>query len=158
MAIPKSKSKGNNADASHQAAQSIFPRINFLLRHCRQEQNFDTLDRSKRELLITLITSFYLNLARNKNNRDFLLKLELFRSLSDLMHQGPAGQETLQTNKTALCYTNTIFSKLLKFEQSRISCMEEGGYRLFISILQSDKNKHLFLETLDCVKLFLMKR
>ena len=116
MAIPKSKSKGNNADASHQAAQSIFPRINFLLRHCKQEQNFDTLDKSKRELLITLITSFYLNLARNKNNRDFLLKLELFRSLSDLMHQGAPGQETLQTNKTALCYTNTIFSKLLKFE------------------------------------------
>ena len=156
MAIPKSKNKGNNADASHQAAQSIFPRINFLLRHCKQDQNFDTLDKSKRELLITLITSFYLNLARNKNNRDFLLKLELFRSLSDLMHQGAS--PTLETNKTALCYTNTIFSKLLKFEQSRISCMEEGGYRLFISILQGEHNEHLFLETLDCVKLFLMKR
>ena len=50
---------------------------------------------SKRELLITLITSFYLNLARNKNNRDFLLKLNLFQSLSDLMHgAGPNDANT----------------------------------------------------------------
>lgn len=36
--------------------------------------------------------------------------------------------------------------------------MNEEGYRLFISILQDDENKHLFLETLDCIKLFLMTR
>ena len=125
---------------------------------------------SKRELLITLITSFYLNLARNKNNRDFLLKLNLFQSLSDLMHgAGPNDantkfgyqnypQQTLQVNKTALCYTNSIFSKLLKYQQSRINCMNEKGYELFISILKDKENKHLFLETLDCIKLFLMTR
>ena len=61
-------------------------------------------------------------------------------------------------NKTALCYTNTIFSKLLKYQQSRINCMNEGGYELFISILQDEENKHLFLETLDSIKLFLMTR
>ena len=57
------------------------------------------LENNKRELLVTLITSFYLNLARNKVNRDFLLKLELFRSLSDLMlHRAPNGLQTLQNN------------------------------------------------------------
>ena len=61
-------------------------------------------------------------------------------------------------NKTALCYTNTIFSKLLKYQQSRINCMNEGGYKLFISILKDPENKHLFLEALDCIKLFLMTR
>ena len=51
------------------------------------------IENGKRELLVTLITSFYLNLARNKNNRVFLLKLELFRSLSEMMlHKAPNGQ------------------------------------------------------------------
>ena len=81
------------------------------MKHCKQDPNSEKIDSSKRELLITLITSFYLNLARNKNNRDFLLKLELFRNLSNLMLEEPDGIE----NKTALCYTNTIFSKLLKY-------------------------------------------
>lgn len=54
------------------------------------------MENGKRELLVTLITSFYLNLARNKNNRVFLLKLELFRSLSEMMlHKAPNGQQTL---------------------------------------------------------------
>ena len=61
-------------------------------------------------------------------------------------------------NKTALCYTNTIFSKLLKYHQSRQSCIEEGGHILFIKILQDPDNKNLYLETLDTIKLFLTKR
>ena len=36
--------------------------------------------------------------------------------------------------------------------------MNEEGYRLFISILKDNDNKHLFLEALDCIKLFLMTR
>jgi len=85
--------------------------------------------------------------------------MELFRSLTELMlHRGPQGRQTLQMNQTALCYTNTIFSKLLKFQQSRVNCMSEEGYKLFIAILKHEDNKHLFLESLDCIKLFLMTR
>lgn len=36
--------------------------------------------------------------------------------------------------------------------------MNEEGYKLFISILKHEDNKHLFLESLDCIKLFLMTR
>ena len=36
--------------------------------------------------------------------------------------------------------------------------MREGGQNLFISILKDEDNKHLFLETLDSIKLFLMTR
>ena len=75
-----------------------------------------------------------------------------------MLHKGPDGRRTLEINKTALCYTNSIFSKLLKYENSRVNCMQEEGYKLFISLLQDDDNKHLFLESLDCIKLFLMKR
>ena len=61
------KRTGLGADsATSQTTQSIFPRIKYLLQYCKQNQNFDKVDSSKRELLITLITSFYLNLARNK--------------------------------------------------------------------------------------------
>lgn len=34
---------------------------------------------------MTLITSFYLNLARNEDNIPFLLRLELFKKLNVLM-------------------------------------------------------------------------
>jgi hypothetical protein len=61
-------------------------------------------------------------------------------------------------NKTALCYTNTIFAKLLKYHESRWRCIEEGGHILFIKILQDQSNINLFLETLDTIKLFLTKR
>jgi hypothetical protein len=62
-------------------------------------------------------------------------------------------------DSTALCYTNTIFSKLLKNNKSLTFCVDEKGYELFISILQSSgTNKHLFLETLDSIKLFLSRR
>jgi len=37
--------------------------------------------------------------------------------------------------------------------------VEEEGYELFISILKgAQPNRHLFLETLDSIKLFLSKR
>ena len=37
--------------------------------------------------------------------------------------------------------------------------MDEDGYKLFIEILRGQQqNKHLFLETLDSIKLFLSKR
>ena len=58
-----------------------------------------------------------------------------------------------------MCYTNTIFSKLLKDPQSLGFCVDEDGYKLFIEILRGQQqNKHLFLETLDSIKLFLSKR
>ena len=84
---------------------------------------------------MTLITSFYLNLARNDDNRDFLLNLGLFKKLNDLMESDISPDKRVFQNKTALCYTNTIFSKLLKWHESRKYCIDEGGYRLFISIL-----------------------
>ena len=37
-------------------------------------------------------------------------------------------------------------------------CIKEEGHQLFIEILKNDKNKHLFLETLDSIKLFLARR
>ena len=61
-------------------------------------------------------------------------------------------------SNTALCYTNTIFAKLLKYSQSRNHCIKEGGHNLFIQILKNKNNKHLFLETLDSIKLFLARR
>jgi len=133
---------------------SIFSRINFLLE--AQEKKGDNKHEHKGELLITLITSFYLNLARNEENVPFLLSLNLFKRLNKLMtstmkHLAGEGEST------SLCYTNTIFSKLLKNASSREQCIKEGGYQLFISILQS-KNTHLFLETLDSIKLFLTRR
>lgn len=71
-------------------------------------------------------------------------------------------QTSLRNNSvdnTALCYTNTIFSKLLKNPQSMAFCVEEEGYKLFIEILKGQQNnKHLFLETLDSIKLFLSRR
>ena len=116
----------------------------------RQEQ----LD--KQALIVTLITSFYLNLARNETNINYLLNLNLFKRLNSLM------QSNIQNNSidnTALCYTNTIFSKLLKNPKSLGFCVEEEGYKLFIDILRGQQqNKHLFLETLDSIKLFLSKR
>jgi hypothetical protein len=48
-------------------------------------------------------------------------------------------QSTLLNNcidSTALCYTNTIFSKLLKNPESLSHCIEEEGYLLFIEILR----------------------
>ena len=58
-----------------------------------------------------------------------------------------------------MCYTNSIFAKLLKFRESRDNCIAENGHKLFIQILKYPKaNKHLFLETLDSVKLFLARR
>jgi hypothetical protein len=72
-------------------------------------------DPLKQELLITLITSFYLNLARNEANLKFLLELKLFERLNKLM----STFSTQANETTALCYTNTIFAKLLKNENSR---------------------------------------
>jgi len=87
-------------------------------------------------LIITLITSFYLNLARNEENIPYLLKLKLFKRLNSLM------QSNLQNHNidsTALCYTNTIFSKLLKNPSSLVHCVEEEGYKLFIEILRGQQ-------------------
>jgi len=87
-------------------------------------------------LIVALITSFYLNLARNEDNINFLLELKLFRRLNSLM------QINIQNNtidSTALCYTNTIFSKLLKNQKSLSCCVEEEGYKLFIEILRGQQ-------------------
>ena len=87
------------------------------------------------------------------------MKLELFKRLNDLMSVYGLGDENSQETNTALCYTNSIFAKLLKFRESRDNCIAENGHRLFIQILKYPKaNKHLFLETLDSIKLFLARR
>jgi len=66
-------------------SQSIFNRINFLLEYNEQklEKRQEQLD--KQALIVTLITSFYLNLARNEANIKFLLNLKLFKRLNSLM-------------------------------------------------------------------------
>ena len=66
-------------------SQSIFNRINFLLDYNEQklEKRQEQLD--KQALIVTLITSFYLNLARNEANIKFLLNLKLFKRLNSLM-------------------------------------------------------------------------
>lgn len=148
--------KANNDPKEGYISQSIFSRINYLLDYneYKLEKRQEQLD--KQALIVTLITSFYLNLARNEANIQFLLKLELFKKLHKLMHSN------LQHNSidsTALCYTNTIFSKLLKNPKSLGFCLNEEGYMLFIDILSGQQaNKHLFLETLDSIKLFLSNR
>ena len=103
-----------------------------------------------------MITSFYLNLARKPENQEFLLRLNLFKRLNTLMK--PADPEKPVEATTALCYTNTIFAKLLKYSSSRNACIKEDGHQLFIEILKNKKNKHLYLETLDSIKLFLARR
>ena len=69
----------------HLNSQSIFNRINFLLEYNEQklEKRQEQLD--KQALIVTLITSFYLNLARNEANIKFLLNLKLFKRLNSLM-------------------------------------------------------------------------
>lgn len=84
----KRKNISGPNDANIQQTQSIFPRIKYLLQDAAHKKDLDKDGKAKQQLLITLITSFYLNLARNAENSDFLLKQELFRSLSNLMHQG----------------------------------------------------------------------
>lgn len=66
-------------------SQSIFNRINFLLEY--NEQKLDKIQEhlDKQALIVTLITSFYLNLARNETNINFLLNLNLFKRLNSLM-------------------------------------------------------------------------
>lgn len=139
--------------AEAEGSSSIFSRINYLLEIQEKEKPDDEEVKPdpKQELLIILITSFYLNLARNDKNTDFLLSLRLFAKLNRLM------KNYSSFDSTALCYTNTIFAKLLKNSQARQQCIEEDGYELFIRILESN-NKHLFLETLDSIKLFLTNR
>lgn len=110
----------------------MFNRINFLLEYQDYQQK-GTDQSDKQSLIVTLITSFYLNLARNEENIHFLLKLKLFQQLNRLM-QSPLLQNN--SDSTALCYTNTIFSKLLKSPEALEHCVLEEGYELFISILK----------------------
>jgi hypothetical protein len=73
------------------------------------DKNYDS---GKQELLINQITSFYLNLSRNEENLEFLLSLKLFSKLKNLMTHF---DKQSFGDTTALCYINTIFSKLLKY-------------------------------------------
>ena len=102
------------------------------------------------DLLLMLITSFYLNLSRNPENIEYLLDLKIFKKLRNISEI---------PNEASLCYTNTIFAKILRVEESHDRCLEEQGYQLFINILKApDKYQFLFLETLDSIKLLLTKR
>eukprot|EP00347_Sterkiella_histriomuscorum_P023636 403333912 len=150
---------GNVEDLTQQS--SIFSRMNFLLEQYEQYQKQDDKlqnETLKYELLVQLITSFYLNLSRNDDNIEFLLNLKLFKKLNSLMMINLQNQKIKATDSTALCYTNTVFGKLLKTASSRKQCIEEEGHKLFINILKNKQNEYLFLETLDSIKLFLTKR
>jgi len=58
-----------------------------------------------------------------------------------------------------MTYSNSVFSKLLRVEGSQEKCIKEKGFELFLKILEDPKKKmHLFLETLDSIKILLMKR
>lgn len=145
-----------NLDDLKQLGQhkSLFSRLNYLVEVLTENKERENPE--KRRNLVTLITNFYLNLSRNEESRDLLLSLNLFKRLTNLMMSDL--EDNKFTNKTALCYTNTIFAKLLKFHESRRICLEEGGYNLFIKILEDPDNRHLYMETLDTLKLFLGKR
>lgn len=111
-----------------------------------QESN----QREKDDLLCTLICSLYLNLSRNNQNILELVSLKLFEKLSSL---------TSIFNESCFLYTTSIFSNLLAFKSTHQAFMNENGYKFFFEIFE-DKNKHqhLFLETLDSIKLLLAKR
>ena len=70
--------------AGSNSTSSIFSRINYLLEVW--EPRAEHLDK-KGELLIVLITSFYLNLARNDENIQFLLQIGLFSKLTSIMRK-----------------------------------------------------------------------
>ena len=129
--VEEQKSKLDGEDKNEYQSQSIFNRINFLLEYNEQRVEKRQEQQNKQSLIVTLITSFYLNLARNEENVKFLLKLKLFKRLNSLMQS-----QTNSIDNTALCYTNTIFSKLLKNSNSLGYCVEEEGYKLFIEILR----------------------
>ena len=102
------------------------------------------------DLLVTFICSLYLNLSRNPENIPELLSLKLFEKLSNL---------TSIFNESCFLYTTSIFSNMLTFEHTHEAFMNESGYKFFFEILKSkDKHQHLFLETLDSIKLLLAKR
>jgi hypothetical protein len=83
--VPENIKKSANFFTSQ---HSLFSRINYLLemhQEDRDHYNKNNQNEYKCMTLITLITSFYLNLAQNDENRDLLLKLRLFEKLSNLM-------------------------------------------------------------------------
>jgi hypothetical protein len=103
------------------------------------------------DLLIILICSLYLNLSRNPDNIQELVSLKLFEKLS--------GDLTNIFNESCFLYTTSIFSNLLAVESTHQTFMDEKGYEFFFKILNNkEKHQHLFLETLDCIKLLLAKR
>jgi hypothetical protein len=139
-----------------QPQKSIFARLTFLIDSLSSELKQGPEDLQKTETLVTLLASFFMNMSRNEESRDLLLSLQLFRRFTLLLMSNM--QDGKFTNKTALCYTNTVFAKLLKYHESRRVCIEEGGHNLFIKILQDPDNKHLYLETLETIKLFMTRR
>ena len=103
------------------------------------------------DLLCTLSCSLYLNLSRNPSNIEDLSDLKLFEMLS--------GDLTGIFNESCFLYTTSIFSNLLAIESTHHKFMDEKGYEFFFKILNNkEKHQHLFLETLDCIKLLLAKR
>ena len=108
-------------------------------------------DKEMDDLLITLICSLYLNLSRNPENIQELVSLKLFEKLS--------GDITEIFNESCFLYTTSIFSNLLELELTHKAFMEEKGYEFFFKILSNkEKHQHLFMETLDSIKLLLTKR
>ena len=62
-------------------------------------------------------------------------------------------------NDSCFLYTTSIFSNLLAVDSTHQAFMNEKGYRFFFEILKNkEKHQHLFLETLDSIKLLLAKR
>lgn len=124
------KQKGNQPESMHEISQR---------------------DKEMDDLLCTLICSLYLNLSRNPENIPELVSLKLFEKLS--------GDLTNVYNESCFLYTTSIFSNLLAVESTHQTFMDEKGYEFFFKILNNkEKHQHLFLETLDSIKLLLAKR
>ena len=91
-----------------QQETSIFNRVNYLLRHLEEEADRDLTDREREldDLLLMLISSFYLNLSRNPDNLERLVELKVFELLQKMT-------PLLAQNESSLTYVNTIFQKIL---------------------------------------------
>ena len=115
-------------------------------------------EQHKKELMMNLITQTYLNLARNEANKDYLVKLSLFKKLKILidkyfLHEqlikdhAASAQNSIFSNPrnpiangfhmetSMVCYANSIFARILSHDEAKIQCIKEGGHRLFVNIL-----------------------
>jgi hypothetical protein len=113
----------------------------------------------KKELMMNLISQTYLNLSRNEACRDYLVNLRLFKKLKYLIDKyfrheqmikslaagantslfsGPRNPiaQGFHLETSLVCYANSIFARLLADDYAKKLCIQEGGHKLLINILQ----------------------